>query len=91
VTPPNGTNPELLPVWLELVRNGASYTGYYSFDGTDWLTVGSATVPGQASTQDAGMFVTSHATGSPGEAVFNGFGVTAGDTAPPARHDGSGL
>jgi hypothetical protein len=84
VTPPNGTNPELLPVWLELVRNGASYTGYYSFDGTGWLTVGSATVPGQASTQDAGMFLTSHATGSPGEAVFDGFSVTATDTAPPA-------
>jgi hypothetical protein len=84
VTPPNGSNPELLPVWLELVRNGASYTGYYSFDGTDWLTVGTATVPGQASTQDAGMFLTSHAAGSPGQAVFNGFSVTAGDTAPPA-------
>jgi len=84
VTPPNGTNPELLPVWLELVRNGTSYTGYYSFDGTSWLTVGSATVPGQASTQDAGMFLTSHATGSPGEAVFSGFSVTASDTASPA-------
>jgi hypothetical protein len=83
-TPPNGTNPELLPVWLKLVRNGASYTGYYSFDGIGWLTVGSATVPGQASMQDAGMFLTAHASGSPGEAVFNGFGVTAGDTAPPA-------
>jgi hypothetical protein len=84
VTPPNGTNPELLPVWLKLVRNGTSYTGYYSFDGTSWLTVGSATVPGQAATQDAGMFVTSHAAGAPGEAVFDGFGVTASGTAPPA-------
>jgi len=84
VTPSNGTNPELLPAWLELVRDGSTYTGYYSFDGTSWLTVGSATVPGQASTQDAGMFLTSHAAGSPGEAVFNGFGVTAADTAPPA-------
>jgi hypothetical protein len=82
VTPPNGTIPESLPVWLELVRNGAGYTGYYSFDGTDWLTVGTATVPGQAATQDAGMFVTSHAAGSPGQVVFNGFGVSAGG-APP--------
>jgi hypothetical protein len=83
VTPPNGTNPELLPVWLQLARNGASYTGYYSFDGTDWLTVGTATVPGQAATLDAGMFLTSHATGAPGEAVFNGFSVTA-SSAPPS-------
>ena len=82
VTPPNGTNPELLPVWLSLVRDGSSYTGYYSFNGTSWLTAGTATVPGQAATQDAGMFLTSHAAGSPGEAVFNGFSVTASDTAP---------
>ena len=82
VAPPNGTNPELLPVWLELVRNGASYTGYYSFDGTGWLTVGTATVTGQATAQDAGMFLTSHAAGSPGEATFGGFGVTTSGTAP---------
>jgi NPCBM-associated, NEW3 domain of alpha-galactosidase/Carbohydrate binding module (family 35) len=83
VTPANGTIPESLPVWLELVRNGASYTGYYSFDGTDWLTVGTATVPGQAATQDAGMFMTSHAAGSPGQVVFGAFGVSAGAATPP--------
>jgi Carbohydrate binding module (family 6) len=82
VTPPNETNPELLPVWLDLVRDGSTYTGYYSFDGTDWLEVGSATVPAQAATQDAGMFVTSHATGQPGQAVFNGFSVSASAAAP---------
>jgi hypothetical protein len=82
VTPANGTIPESLPVWLELVRNGSAYSGYYSFDGSDWLAVGTATVPGQAATQDAGMFVTSHAAGSPGQAVFNGFSATAGATAP---------
>jgi alpha-galactosidase len=82
VTPPNGTIPESLPVWLELVRNGASYTGYYSFDGTNWLAVGTATVPGQAATQDAGMFMTSHAAGSPGQVVFSGFSVSSGGAAP---------
>jgi hypothetical protein len=82
VAPPNGTNPELLPVWLELVRNGDSYTGYYSFDGTGWQTVGTATVTGQAATQDAGMFLTSHAAGSPGQATFDGFGVTASGATP---------
>jgi hypothetical protein len=84
VTPPNGTTPESLPVWLDLVRNGSSYTGYYSFDGQDWLTVGTATVPGQAATQDAGIFVTSHAPGSPGEAVFNGLSVSGAASAPPS-------
>jgi hypothetical protein len=61
VTPANGTIPESLPVWLQLVRNGSSYTGYYSLDGSDWLSVGTATVPDQAATQDAGLFVTSAA------------------------------
>jgi hypothetical protein len=83
VTPPNGTIPESLPVWLELVRDGPGYTGYYSYDGKDWLTVGTATVPGQGATQDAGMFVTSHAAGSPGQAVFDGFSVSRSAAAPP--------
>ena len=83
VTPPNGTIPESLPVYLELIRNGSSYTGYYSFDGSDWLTVGTVTVSGQAATQDAGMFVTSHAAGQPGQVTFNGFSVSASDATPP--------
>jgi hypothetical protein len=84
VTPANGTIPESLPVYLMLQRTGGStYTGYYSYDGNDWLTVGSATVAAQAGTQDAGMFVTSHAAGSPGTVTFNGFSATAGATPPP--------
>lgn len=83
VAPPNGTIPQTLPVWLRLVRDGSTYTGYYSPDDHNWLSVGSAMVPGQADTQDAGMFVTSHAAGSPAQAVFDGFDVTAGAN-PPA-------
>jgi alpha galactosidase A-like protein/alpha galactosidase C-like protein/alpha-galactosidase-like CBM13-containing protein/alpha-galactosidase-like protein len=83
VTPANGTNPESLPVYLELVRNGSTYTGYYSYDGSSWLTVGSATLTGQAATQDAGMFLTSHAAGQPGQATFNGFSVTSTAATPP--------
>jgi hypothetical protein len=83
VTPANGTIPESLPVYLELVRNGSIYTGYYSYDGQSWLEVGSATVTGQAATQDAGMFLTSHAAGQPGQATFNGFTVNASAATPP--------
>jgi hypothetical protein len=83
VAPPNGTIPESLPVYLELVRNGSTYTGYYSYDGSSWLEVGSATLTGQAATQDAGMFLTSHAAGQPGQATFNGFSVTASAATPP--------
>jgi hypothetical protein len=83
VTPANGTIPASLPVWLQLVRNGSSYTGYYSLDGSDWLPVGTATVPDQAATQDAGLFVTSAAAGDPGQVTFDGLGVT-GTAAGPA-------
>jgi len=41
-------------------------------------------LPGQAASQDAGMFVTSHASGSPGQAVFNGFSVSAAASVPPS-------
>jgi alpha-galactosidase len=75
VTPPNGTIPATVPVWLKLVRSGSTYTGYYSTDGTTWNSVGTANVAGQADTQDAGMFVTSHVTGSPARVVFDGFTV----------------
>ncbi len=83
VTPANGTIPESLPVYLQLVRDGSTYTGYYSYDGSSWLKVGSASLTGQAATQDAGMFLTSHAAGQPGQATFNGFSVTGSAATPP--------
>ena len=75
VSPANGTIPEQVPVHLKLVRSGSTYTGYYS-TGVTWTTVASETVPGQAATQDAGMFVTSHASGSPAQTTFSGFSVS---------------
>ena len=67
--------PISLPAWLKLVRDGATYTGYYSTDGATWTLVGSVTAPAQNATQDAGMFVTSHATGQLGTVDFDGFSV----------------
>jgi hypothetical protein len=76
VTPANGTIGDVVPVYLELVRSAATYTGYYSTDGSTWKPVGSATVPAQAGTQDAGLFVESHAAGSTALASFHGLSVT---------------
>jgi alpha-galactosidase len=85
ITPANGTDPDVLPVHLRLERTTTtSYTGYYSFDGRAWLPVGTATVAGQGATQDAGLFVTSHAAGAPASVRFDGFAVTAGAGAPRA-------
>lgn len=76
VTPPNGTIADTLPVYLKLVRNGATYTGSYSTNGRTWQPVGTATVPDQAATQDAGMFMLSHTAGSPGSVTFGDFSVS---------------
>jgi hypothetical protein len=83
VTPANGVIPDVTPVYLKLERTGTTYTGYYSVDNANWTRVGSATLTGQADTQDAALFVTSHASGSPAQVVFNGFSVVAGAVPPP--------
>ncbi|MGW1563845.1 DUF1349 domain-containing protein [Streptomyces sp. NPDC002144] len=48
------------PVWLRLVRSGDSVTGSYFANGTTRTTVGTATLTGANSTEDAGMFFTAH-------------------------------
>jgi hypothetical protein len=63
------------PSWLKVVRSGTSYTGYYSTDGTNWILIATVNVPNAAATQDVGMFMTSHASGSLGEADFANFSV----------------
>ncbi|HET9170246.1 MAG TPA: NEW3 domain-containing protein [Actinospica sp.] len=77
VTPVNGTIPDTVPVYLKLVvATGGVYTGYYSTDGATWTEVGTATVPNQNATQDAGMFVSSHNPGNDGLVDFAGFTIT---------------
>lgn len=62
------------PAWLRLVRNGTTFTGAWSLDGVAWTTVGTATVPSAAATQDVGTVVCSHASRL-GRAVFEGLKV----------------
>ena len=45
--------------------------------------MGTADVGAQADTQDAGIFVTSHATGTPAQVVFNGLTASDGAVPPP--------
>ena len=47
------------PRWVRLTRAGDVITGYDSADGTSWAKIGTVTLPGLASTVQAGMFVTS--------------------------------
>ncbi len=46
--------------WLRLVRSGSAFTGSYSVNGTDWVALGSPTVPFAGSAGLAGLAVTAH-------------------------------
>ncbi|MCX5051710.1 MULTISPECIES: right-handed parallel beta-helix repeat-containing protein [unclassified Streptomyces] len=63
------------PVWLRLTRNGTSVTGFYSTNGTTWISAGTATPSGANTTQDAGMFFTAHS-GTPGTASLSQFTIS---------------
>ncbi|MCW3840680.1 NEW3 domain-containing protein [Micromonospora yasonensis] len=75
-TPSGGGEPVALPVWLKVVRDGDSFTGYYSTDGGSWTSVGTVSVPGTTLSQDVGMFATSHRLGTMGRADFTDFMVS---------------
>jgi hypothetical protein len=65
------------PSWLRLVRSGTMFTGYYSTDGSTWTSIGTATVPSAAATQDVGLFATSHNTSMVGQAEFDHFTIAS--------------
>ena len=72
--PPNeGSGTAAYPSWLKLTRDGSSYTGWYSTDGSTWNEIATVDVPGVTATQDVGMFMTSHNSGVQGEVDFDGF------------------
>ena len=49
------------PIWVRLTRAGDKVTGHYSYDGTNYVQVGSAvTLPGADTVQDGGILSTSH-------------------------------
>lgn len=49
------------PVWVQLTRSGTSYSAAYSYDGKNYVPIGtSVTLPSAATQQDAGIFSTSH-------------------------------
>jgi hypothetical protein len=47
------------PRWLRLTRTGDTLTGYESTDGDHWIAVGTAHLPGLATTVQTGLFVAS--------------------------------
>lgn len=70
------------PAWVRITRDGDDYTAYWSKDGVTFTAVGDpVTLPGAASVQDIGMFVTAHSGTATSEVVFSDFDF---DTEPPA-------
>lgn len=79
------------PRWLRLTRSGDVITGYDSANGTSWVKIGSVTLPGLASTVQAGMFTTSPGyTKQTSEQVTSASG-TAAPTDATATFDRVGL
>jgi regulation of enolase protein 1 (concanavalin A-like superfamily) len=64
------------PVWVQLVRSGGTFTGYYSYDGTNWNQVGTAQIV-MNGTVLAGLDVTAHNNGALNTATFTNVSLTA--------------
>ncbi|SPE51531.1 PA14 domain protein [Verrucomicrobia bacterium] len=64
------------PVWLQLVRAGQNFTGYYSSDGNNWVQVNSQQIA-MNSTVMAGVDVTAHNNTALNTATYTNVSLTA--------------
>ena len=76
-----GDRTSTIPLWVRLVREGDTFIGYKSTDGSTWVEDARATIP-MASTIYAGVMATSHDDGVITTAVFENAEVTPAE--PPA-------
>ena len=65
-----------VPVWLQLVRSGQTFTGSYSTDGINWVQVSSQQVS-ISSTALAGLDVTAHNNSALNTAIYTNVSFTA--------------
>ncbi len=74
------------PVYLEVVRNGSSFSAYYSTNGTSWTQIGTTQTITMSSTALVGLAVSSGTSSATSTATFSnlaGPAFTAGPTASP--------
>jgi titin len=83
-TPGDGT---AAPHWVRLVRNGTTFTGYHSSDGSNWVQVGSDTIT-MASTFRIGIALTAHNNGLINTSVVDNLIVRVPSVSPPAAPSG---
>jgi chitodextrinase len=65
------------PRWVRLVRNGNVFSGFYSSDGTTWITIQSVSLS-MGSNAEAGLALTSHNNGVLGHASFDSLTIVGG-------------
>ncbi len=89
VTPSvNITTPAKAGVWLELVRNGNTFSGYASTDGVNWNLVGTVTI-NMVNNVQAGMAVTAHNNAAICTSTFSNVSITPAGSQASAWSDGA--
>lgn len=71
-----------LPYWVEVVRNGSSFTGFASTDGINWTSIGSQTINMQQ-TVYVGLAVDNQTTSYTSTATFDSVSVNTSSNPPP--------
>jgi autotransporter-associated beta strand protein len=71
-----------VPVWVELVRSGSNFSGYYSTNGTTWTQVGTTQTVTMNNTALAGLAVTAHNNGLLDTATFTNVSLVSGNPPP---------
>jgi endoglucanase len=85
----NNTTGLNAPYWVKLVRNGNSFSGYRSADGTNWTQQGSTNSISMSSTVLAGLALTSHNGSSLCTAIFDNVTVPGwSNSLPPQAPSG---
>ena len=77
------TNNVTLPYWLEVVRNGNTFTEYIARDGVNWVEIESATTISMATNVYIGLAVSSDNTGELATAVFDNVSISSATSFPP--------
>jgi hypothetical protein len=70
-----------LPCWVKVVRNGNTFTGYTSSDGTNWVQIGASQTVNMGQSVYIGLGVASGSNTAPSDfatATFDNVSVTAG-------------
>ncbi len=78
----NGGFGGMAPQWVRLVRSGTTISGYYSPTGTNWIWMGSESIP-MPTRVYVGLAVTSHNTALINNVTLTNVTVTGGSPSPP--------